>query len=160
MKDMFNNETVRALGLYQPFAALMAFGKVETRFVRHGRKAPFPLGKYMLYSCQKSYDVSDGALQDLCTREQEERIEELQYENDFLFCAFGEPMFIADLVKIIDPLTEDVENTWVKFVPETVVQRRVGLVFENVKQIKPFLFRGKQGIKFLTDKEKSEIEFV
>src|SRR6478609_1851248 len=140
------SEVIRTLGLYQPFAALMAFGKVETRFVKQGRKPPFPLGKYLIYSCKKGYDTLGGGLINICTPAQEEKIEELLMANDFLFCEFGSALVIGDLVRIIDPLTPDVENTFVDYIPPDEKERRVGLIFENVSRIKPFPFKGKQGI--------------
>lgn len=36
---------IRTLVIYQPYATLMGHGKLETRWVKHGRKPPFPRGK-------------------------------------------------------------------------------------------------------------------
>ena len=44
---------IRTLGFYQPFGSLMLHGKIETRWVRKGKKPPFPLGKYIFYTTQK-----------------------------------------------------------------------------------------------------------
>ncbi len=151
---------IRTLGLYQPFAALMAFGKIETRFVRQGRKPPFPLGKYLIYACRKGYSVLDGDLVNICTPAQADQIEELLMENDFLFCEFGSALMIGDLVSIIDPLTNVIESTFVDYIPPDEKERRVGLVFENMRRIKPFPFKGKQGIGFLSDEDKAKIEYL
>ncbi len=52
-------ELIRTLGLYQPFATLMLHGKVESRWVKKGKKPPFPLGRYLIYSTKKAYDVAE-----------------------------------------------------------------------------------------------------
>lgn len=44
---------IRTLGFYQPFGTLMLHGKIETRWVKVGKKPPFPEGKYLFYSTQK-----------------------------------------------------------------------------------------------------------
>jgi hypothetical protein len=72
MIDIFGNETIRTIGLYQPFASLMHHGKIETRWVKKGKKPPFPLGKYILYSTLKSY--SDKELDYICGERQFVRI--------------------------------------------------------------------------------------
>ena len=165
--DLFGYEKIRTLGLYQPFATLMLHGKVETRWVIYGKKAPFPLGMYLIYSCQKAYDMDfiEG-LTGKYTREIDELIESnLSGKNCWLT---GEAGAIGRLVSIIDPLTPGFKT----FVDDgqyekseykrgaRVYYRRVGLVFEDVKSIKPFEFKGKQGVGFLDDKYKSQIEFI
>lgn len=54
-------DPIRTLGLYQPFATLMMppYNKDETRWVKSGRKPPFPLGIYMIYSTKKQYASSE-----------------------------------------------------------------------------------------------------
>lgn len=153
-------EKTRTLGLYQPFASLMAYGKIETRFVRNGKKPPFPLGQYLIYSCRKFYDVDEGGLDEISTPEQIAKIVELQNSDDLFFCEFGSAIVLCDLTKIIDPLTEDIQNTWVKYVAPDSCYRRVGLVFENVKRIVPFDFKGKQGIGFLSDEDFEKIVII
>lgn len=53
MSDLFGNEKIRTLGLYQPYASLMLHGKIETRWVEDGKKPPFPIGKYLIYSTKQ-----------------------------------------------------------------------------------------------------------
>jgi hypothetical protein len=159
-------ETIRTLGLYQPFAGLMLHGKIETRFVRNGRKPPFPLGKYLIYSTLKSYDVYGGGivyaggLDNICTPEQIHQILDLMNSDAPAFNTFGSALMLADLAYIIDPITPDIENTFVQYVAPDSTHRRVGLVFENVQRIKPFAFKGKQGIGFLTDEQRAQIEII
>ena len=58
--NLFDNEKntkpeiIRSLGFYQPFGSLMLHGKIETRWIRAGKKPPFPLGKYVFYTTLKS----------------------------------------------------------------------------------------------------------
>lgn len=165
MTDLFGNQKIRTLGLYQPFASMMAFGKIETRWVGKSKsgkwkKPPFKLGKYLIYSCKKAYHVSDGALDGISTHDQIDIIEDLQYQYAIFFTEFGSALMLTDLVRIIDPLTSDVENTYVRFQQPTDTHRMVGLVFENVQRIQPFEFKGKQGIGFLDDVYKSKIKFI
>ncbi len=166
MTDLFGNEKIRTLGLYQPFATLMLHGKVETRWVETGRKPPFPLGKYLIYSCQKEYDMDlIDQLAGKYTNEIDRLIDEnLNSNNCWLV---GEAGAIGDMVKIIDPLLPSmdlktfVDDGWRKVDCKAgKTYRRVGLVFENMKAIKPFSFSGKQGIGFLKEEQRKLIKFI
>ena len=138
---------VRTLGLYQPFATLMLHGKVETRWVRKGKKAPFPLGRYLIYSTKKYYKPSQE-LATLCGYVNYNRLMQIVQGKDETW-PNGRAICIGDLVKIIDPICPPFnQNTFVNNEWETQTHRRVGLVFENVKRVKPYEFTGKQGVGF------------
>lgn len=168
MKNLFGEETIRTLGLYQPFATLMLHGKVETRFVTYPKKAPFQFGKYLIYSTIKCYDF-DEAMDLMGDQEAEARVifrKEFEMGHagtihpDTRNLLLGHAIGIGDLIEIIDPITPDNNvKTFVEYV-EPCSRRRVGLVFENMRRIKPFPFKGKQGIGFLTPEQKQLIEFV
>lgn len=168
MKNLFGEETIRTLGLYQPYATLMLHGKVETRWVSGKKKPPFPFGKYLIYSTIKCYGF-DEAMDMMGDQEAEARVlfrKEFEMGHSGTInphsrnLLLGHAIGIGDLIEIIDPITPDTNvRTFVEYV-EPCSRRRVGLVFENMRRIKPFPFKGKQGIGFLTSEQKQLIEFV
>lgn len=157
-------QKIRTLGLYQPFAGLMLHGKIETRMVIIDKKPPFPLGKYLIYSTKKKYSPSEvehiaGQFYNILSR-----IE--NGEDCAIFQEFGKAICIGDLVDIIDPVKDYEPKTFVDLpaiefdVHHWPARRRVGLRFENIQRIKPFPFNGKQGVGFLSEKDKLKIELV
>lgn len=161
------DQKIRTLGLYQPFATLMLYGKVETRWVSTGKKPPFPLGRYLIYSTIQCYDYFEAL--GMMTDDQSEDAQdcfrkELQVSGgtidpvskDFIT---GHAICIGDLIDIIDPILPSTPKTFVKYI-EPCSRRRVGLVFENMKRLKPFPIKGKQGIGFLSDEDRAKIQIV
>lgn len=154
--DMFGHEKIRTLGLYQPFATLMLHGKIETRWVRNGKKPPFPLGKYLIYSTKKGYE--DEELKELCGAQYARAI--ALEEADDTAGLYGYGLCIGELVKIVDPLDFSYDEVAFIHVRPAEDFRLVGLVFTDVKRIKPFAFHGKQGIGFLSENELSSVEYL
>lgn len=149
---------IRSLGLYQPYAGLMLFDKIETRWVGFGRKAPFPLGVYLIYATQKAlsrYDVfkvSGDRYKEICNRA--DTFPEFQLR--------GSAICVATLVEIVDPWTPDnprFARGYVKHEYYHPTHRRVGLVFDGVRAVQPFAFKGKQGVGILTAEEEAKIVF-
>lgn len=161
MIELSKTTVIRTLGLYQPFAGLMLHGKVETRWIRNGRKPPFPFGPYLIYATKKTYWIDQlcDHPEGMCTRTQVDAIKHLMTIDEDAFLE-GRALMVCNLVSIIDPVRPDTQSTWVKYVPPDSCYRRVGLVFTDVKRIKPFAFKGKQGIGFLQDGDRSKIQFV
>jgi len=166
MKNLFGEETIRTIGLYQPYATLMLHGKVETRWVYHTKKAPFPLGKYLIYSTKKAYSGSEFA--HIAGDHTVDAIKLVEHDPSINLNGYG--LCIGDLVRVV-PLNgwEAMINTFVdppmrymtSIEPFTLDGRVLwGLYFENMRRIKPFPFKGKQGIGFLTAEQKQLIEFV
>jgi len=158
---------IRTLGLYQPYATLMLHGKIETRWVAVGKKPPFPLGKYLIYATQKCYNFHDAEklMGDQVDKAHEKFRLEFQFGSSgtlnpktksFLL---GHAICIGDLVSIIDPILPSTTDTYVEYVAPCS-RRRVGLVFENMKRIEPFQFKGKQGIGFLTPEDEAKIKYI
>lgn len=166
------SEKIRTLGLYQPYASLMLHGKIESRWVEEGKKPPFPLGKYLIYSTKKSYSVEEfkhvagdyyNDARNIITREETSTL------NGYAIC-------MGDLVKReklgynqLPKAFVDINITMVKmgkedidWYKEIIVDGRQlwGLHFENVKRIKPFEFKGKQGVGFLSRVDQMRIEYV
>jgi hypothetical protein len=175
MKDLFNNEVIRTLGLYQPYATLMLHGKIESRWVKRGKKPPFPLGEYLIYSTKKQYkfdEFTKMAGYDLATKARELFFKDVcninithsQHLNGFAI-GVGELFEVCKMpatwlddayywppVDQIDPNVEgeisiDGYTLW-------------ALRFKDVKRIKPFPFKGKQGTGFLKANDKAKIEYV
>ncbi len=158
MTDLFGKEVIRAIGLYQPFASLMLHGKIETRWVNNGRKPPFPLGKYLIYSCKTPY--ADGAFRHIMNKAEYGKCIDLKQSDDS-FNLNGYAICLLDFIKIIDPVPPGIEDkTFVSYMSPGVVNRRVGIVASNVQRIKPFKFKGKQGISFLTEEQKQQIQII
>lgn len=152
---------IRTLGLYQPFAGLMLYGKIETRWIRADIKPPFPLGKYLIYATKKKYNLD--VLSVICG-DQHKRVVDIACSDKNDSCDItGSAICICDLVKRIDPLTPEYEQQAFVTVPASFTDdcyRMVGLVFENVQRIEPFPFKGKQGIGFLSDEDKAKIKVL
>lgn len=169
--DLFGKESevIRTLGFYQPFGSLMLHGKIETRWVRVGKKPPFPLGKYLLYTTQKRCD--DETLLKWCGRD-------LWF--DVINTLKGDPtktidldktaIAIGELVKIRLMVKEDERDAFVKFIgtkefkdknDNIILKSQWCLEFCNVNQIEPFEFNfGKQGVGILPESEKQKIKII
>jgi hypothetical protein len=157
-------DPIRTLGLYQPYAELMLHGKIETRWIRAGTKPPFPLGPYLLYACKADYPLQ--TLSQIAGEKQYKRITEI---INGLKLVRGAALCTGDLVKIIYIVEGMEDETFVRyqgpmeFVSKhgTMVKKvRVGLIFENVRRIKPFPFKGKQGVGILSDIDMALIEYL
>ena len=160
---------IRTLGFYQPFGSLMLNGKIETRWVRKGKKPPFPLGKYVFYTTQKSCDMF--TLFQWCGAEIMLSITNtLQNDStkDLKEVALG----IGELVEVRPLTIEDEAMAFVKFVGEKtelingveVTKVQWALIFKNLKPFEPFDWKindksiGKQGVGFLPDEFYSKVE--
>jgi len=167
---------IRTLGLYQPYAGLMLppWNKIETRWVRAHRKPPFPLGKYLIYSCLKSYhpeevdSIAGNTIND-------ELWGTIANTEVFNLCGFA--IGIGDLVEVRKMEPVDQEKAFVK-VDGDILSRdlcytiedgdteelktyiRYCLIFKNMQRIKPFHFKGKQGIGFLNEADLKKIDII
>lgn len=171
--NLFNEpspEIIRTIGFYQPYCSLMLHGKIETRWVRAGKKAPFPLSKYIGYSTKKA-----------ATRDQI-----LEWSGEYISMRIkqtlansgsadlnGYALWQGDLVKVAPAsVCGDVPETKT-FVtgPDTklVIDKdgnkvwydRWLLFFDNVEYIKAFEWKyGKQGVGFVPQEELKNIEII
>src|SRR5687767_10873250 len=157
------NEPMRTLGLYQPYAEMMLHGKIETRWIRAGTKPPFPLGPYMLYACKSDYPLT--TLSQIAGEKQYKRITET---INGLQLIRGAALCTGDLVKIIYIIPGMDDQTFVRYQGPmeyknkagNIVKRvRVGLIFENVRRITPFPFKGKQGVGILSAEDRKKISY-
>lgn len=139
---------VRTIGLYQPYATLMLNGKdIETRWVREGKRAPFPNGWYAIYSTRKAF-TSEGF------REVAGRTEvaaKRAYLPDPTHKMNG---FIIG----VGFLEDKIEWTPMMMDYSFVDQRHAvegytlwALNFTKIHRVDPVPFKGKQGVGFLPD---------
>lgn len=159
MNDLFGNnelEKVRTLGFYQPFGSLMIHGKIETRWVREGKKPPFPLGMYLFYTTKES--ANGLKLMDWCGPEIIDIITHRLCGEET--CSMnGYAIAVGELINVRHLKKEDEPLAFVKYQGSKILydgngkiltQRQWALIFENVKTIKPFKYEfGKQGVGFL-----------
>jgi hypothetical protein len=173
-------KSMRTLGLYQPYAGLIAHGAktLETRWIRQGTKPRFSLGQYLIYSTKKFYSPSETSS---IAGHQYDRI--IDYKNEaqalhqYHFTLCGSALCVADLTKIVYMIPNDRIMERESFVRYTGPVNRVikdketgiimyrkyvliGLVFENIRRIQPFLIKGKQGIGFLSETDQNQIRFL
>lgn len=168
VEDLFGEtkkEVIRTLGFYQPFGTLMNYGKIETRWVRKGKKPPFPLCKYVFYTTKK--ECSDFTLyEEWCGVEIMGNINETLKDDNTrhftkMILSHGELIEVRPLTK------EDEPKAFVKFIGEKVFKDKNGkdvikvqwaLIFKDVQQITPVPYHhGKQGVGFL---DKQYLPFI
>lgn len=152
---------VRTLGFYQPFCSLMLHGKKETRWVREGKKPPFPLGEYLFYSTKNP--CANQTLFQWCGPEIMLSISET-LSGDITRFMNGIALAVGELVNLRLMTKEDEAAAFVKFVGKRTVKDKDGndvvqvqwiLEFQNITTINPFKFKeGKQGVgKFMLHSE-------
>lgn len=166
MTDLFGNEVevIRTLGFYQPFGSLMLHGKIETRWVKKGKKPPFPLGKYVFYTTQKQCSQTD--LFNWCGTEVTYHIYKV-LSNDDTRILNGFILSIGELVQVRPFEKEDEPMAFVNFVGERTIidknhnqttQVQWALIFKDVTPVTPIPYHhGKQGVGFL---DKQYLPFI
>lgn len=147
-------EVIRTLGYYQPFCSLMFHGKKETRWVRKGKKPPFPLGKYLFYSTKKKCE----SLLEWCGLEIMNSIRVTLDSDDSMYYN-GYALGYGVLSNIRLMTKEDEAAAFVKYQGEQVRVDKNGkehvyvqwiLEFKHVERITPYPFKdGKQGVGIL-----------
>lgn len=152
-------QPIRTLGLHQPYAGLILHGKtIETRWILNGRKPPFPLGPYLIYSTKDRYEFEE--FQFVGGIKQALRITERWNIKDMT--TKGMALCIVQLIRVVDPLDSSYsERSFVdpsEYTDST--HRLIGLEFDAITRIEPFPIRGKQGIGFLSDADRAKIKFA
>ena len=152
MKDLFNNEEIRALSWKQPFASLMYYGeKIETRtWSTKYRGLVLICVSKKPYTPQELFRIT-GPLQMI-------RINDLfvkQTGMDFHKigkATAGTAMYIGELVDCRKMKREDEDKCFVQFNPGLYCH-----VYKNVRRIEPFPWKGSQGWKKLSAEDKAKI---
>lgn len=164
------DQKIRTLGLYQPYATLMLHGKIETRWVEVGKKPPFPLGMYLLYSTKKDSSMEDfhntsGMYCASVWEALSKPVHELEHVGG------GSPIAIGTLNNVRKYIPGvDGPKTFVDSVDGTMHVLKNGeskvytlwcLEFIDVSPVQYFSFNGgKQGIGFLSDEDRAKIQIV
>lgn len=160
MKDLFNNEEIRALSWKEPFASLMLHGKIETRTWDTKYR-----GLVLICASKKRYTLWE--VDSICggdrTEEGMRKAERIagkivgilgQFWNNGTLIS-GNAIGIGRLIDSRPMKLEDEEKCFVAFNPDLYCH-----VYEYVRPIKPFPWKGSQGWKRLTEEEKSLIELL
>lgn len=161
------DNVIRTIGFYQPFCSLMLHGKVETRWVRKGRFAAFPLGAYIGYGTKIGCSIEK--LKNWCGDEIYGLVTETLCDDNSQHI-HGQALWIGNLIKIGTMYQWQEKECFVKH--KGIIQRRNKkgeihdyyqncLYFENVQAIEPFEFKyGKQGVGIFPSEEKHLIKII
>lgn len=154
---------IRTLGMYQPFATLMLHGKIETRWVLEGRKPPFPLGRYLIYSTKKEIDPL--ALLDWTGSRQSIANIQKKILHDPSAKLRGYAIAVGELVHVAPLLRHEAEQGYVKFLGTKVdnigTKIQYGLHFKDMKRIDPFGWEfGAQGIQWVPSSQIEKIKII
>jgi hypothetical protein len=140
---------ILALSWKQPFASLMLCGKIETRVWKTKYR-----GEVLICASKKSYSLKE--LNDICGQYQLYRI------FDTLHCDLGCVDDLCGLAIAIGRLVDcrpmqktDEDNCFALYNPDLWCH-----VYEDVREIKPFPFRGKQGWSKLDKTTFDKIEYI
>lgn len=159
-------EPIRTMGFYEPFCSLMLKGKIETRWVREGKKPPFPKGKYLMYATKKEATAKD--ILAWCGLDIQAKIAEVLGSNKEADWKNGLAIGLGQLSELRHMTKEDEEMGFVKFVGTKIVKDKKGidhlyrqwaLVYKDIQPIEPFEWLyGKQGVGFVPKDEVHKIK--
>jgi len=160
LDELYKGQVIRTLGLHQPFATLMLRGKsIETRWIMRGKKPPFPKGVYALYSTSKSY--SEDELRAICGHQYDRAMRDSEGDSSHVH---NHLILVGELDKLVYVVPSMADETYIEY-SERDTHVLVGLVFKNVRRIKPIPFvdedgrkAGKQGIGFLSGYHRRQIQ--
>lgn len=141
MKDLFDEEEIRALSWKEPFGSLMLLGKIETRVWPTKYR-----GKVLICCSKKEYNLD--VVRQICGQKQYTRI--LHTKIDYY--SIGNAIAIGDLVDCRRMKPDDEDKCFVQYHPDLWCH-----IYENVKKIQPFPWKGSQGWRTLSPEIKSKI---
>lgn len=147
MKDLFGNEPMMALSWKQPFASLMLLGKIETRTWNTKYR-----GLVLICASKSSYNESQvmalsgevytqKAFVDLLQRGIKEEV--------------GKAIAVGRLINSRPMKKEDAEKCYVKYRSDLFCH-----IYEDVKAIRPFDWKGCQGWKKVDSIIRNNIHFL
>jgi len=124
------HEIVKALSWKEPFASLMLHGKIEPRTWKTNYR-----GLVLICTSQKPYSYRE--VERIAGKIQNERILEISASINFIY---GYAIATGRLIDCRPMQPEDENKCFVKYNPELYCH-----VYENVKAIRPFAWKGKRG---------------
>lgn len=153
MKD-FRTEKIRALSWKQPFAQLMLHGKIETRTWNTNYRGLVLICASKKGNSEKDVIEISGGL------DQYKRINLKLYPafasySEKLKQRFGKAIAIGRLVDCRPMKKEDEDKCFVEYQPDLYCH-----IYEDVKAIKPFEWKGTQGWKTLEQSVVDSIEII
>lgn len=145
MDSIFEGREIRALSWKQPYAELMLYGKIETRVWETNYR-----GLVLICASHKPY--SKPQIKDIWGEKGHERIYN-QFNNRFLIN--GHAIAIGELIDCRKMKPEDEDDCFV-----TYHHRLFCHVYQNVRSIEPFPFKGNLKWKKLDKETLNKIKFI
>ena len=148
-------ETIKALSWKEPYGTLMLYGKIETRIWRTNYR-----GLVLICASKKSYciddvlDISPSGFMDIWNIFKIDP-NDFNWDSYNLFKRAGKAFAIGNLVDCRPMKPEDEEKAFVKYYPDLY-----SWIFEDVKAIQSFPWKGSLGMRFLTQEEKQKIILI
>ena len=151
MKDLFGNEKMLALSWKQPFAELMLYGKIETRTWNTSYR-----GLVLICASKKGYGLEECF--NIAGNDQMVRITKVLGRNNDHFLnnyRAGIAIAVGTLINCRPMKIEDEDLAFVEYYADLFCH-----VYENVRKIKPFPWKGCQGWKRVDQDIIEQIEFI
>lgn len=143
----FTKEIIKALSWKEPYGTLMLYGKIETRTWNTNYR-----GLILLCASRKEYTCNQ--VSNISNERQCHMIDSIMCQRENYswkkYCA--KAFAIGKLIDCRPMKPEDEEKAFVKYYPDLY-----SWVFEWVKPIQPFDWKGSLGMRNLTQEEKSKI---
>lgn len=149
MEAELKNREIRALSWKQPYADLMFYGKIETRkwYTRYR-------GLVLICSSKKGYTLGEEYA--LSGEIQWKRLNGILNENKFGEDILdGAALYVGELVDCYQMTPSCEDKCFVKYSSDLFCH-----VYQNIRKIQPFAYKGCQGWKILSDEVKEKIKFV
>lgn len=145
--NLFGTEEVRALSWKEPFATAMLFGKIETRTWHTNY-----LGPVLICASKKGY--TEWETMDITGPKQSDRLFEA-LEKSGLTQNPGHAIAVGRLINCRRMVKEDEDSCFVKYNKDLWCH-----VYDSVKRIAPFPFKGVQSWKILDKSITNNIIFI
>lgn len=163
MRDLFNNEPIRALSWKQPYASLMLHGKIETRTWSTKYR-----GLVLICASKAPYDRE--VFYSISGKEQYERICKTLDSDDL---PLGQAIAIGRLVSCRLMKKSDEDKCFVQYRDPWITKKfsKTGKlkfitnrlwvhIYTDVKPIEPFDWKGTQGWKTLSEEIIKHIKII
>lgn len=150
MTNLFNNKEIRALSWKQPFATLMAHGKIETR-------TWYTSYRGLVLICASKKEYGEKKLIRIAGLDQYNRINQVVKEvgQDKILEGRGHALYVAELVDCRQMTIHDQDQCFVQYDPILYCH-----IYKNVRAIKPIPWKGTLGWKVLDPDFINQIEFI
>lgn len=148
MEQELINQQIRALTWKEPFASMMLLGKIETR------TWPTNFRGYVLI-CSSKRDYSIKSILNICGKQFSYAMNVLTQNKINWGLTMGYAIAIGKLIDCRPMTKDDEEKCFVKYSPNLFCH-----VYENVRPIKPIIWKGVQGWKIVSFDIIEKIEFI